>query len=60
MLFRSPAGIPHGPAPGAYERSIGQTYTQELAVMIDTFAPLSLTKAAMGIDDGKYFKSWVE
>ncbi len=55
-----PKGIPHGPAPGAYERSIGQTETQELAVMVDTFRPLKVTKEAMGIDDGKYYKSWVE
>jgi homogentisate 1,2-dioxygenase len=55
-----PGGIPHGPHPGAYERSIGQTKTEELAVMIDTFKPLMLTKAAMGIDDGKYFKSWLD
>lgn len=55
-----PAGIPHGPAPGAYERSIGQTKTEELAVMIDTFRPLSITEAALKIDDGKYYKSWLE
>lgn len=55
-----PAGIPHGPAPGAYERSIGQTVTQELAVMIDTFKPLCVTEAALKIDDGKYYKSWLE
>jgi homogentisate 1,2-dioxygenase len=55
-----PKGIPHGPAPGAYERSIGQTVTQELAVMVDTFRPLQVTEAAMGIDDGKYYKSWLE
>ncbi len=55
-----PAGIPHGPAPGAYERSIGQTETEELAVMIDTFKPLMITEEAMKIDDGKYFKSWIE
>lgn len=55
-----PKGIPHGPAPGAMERSIGQKETQELAVMIDTFRPLMVTEAAMGIDDGKYYKSWVE
>lgn len=55
-----PGGIPHGPHPGAYERSIGQTVTEELAVMIDTFKPLKLTKAAMGIDDGKYFRSWLD
>ena len=54
-----PAGIPHGPHPGAYERSIGQTKTDELAVMIDTFKPLMVTQAAMDIDDGKYYKSWL-
>lgn len=55
-----PGGIPHGPHPGAYERSIGQKKTEELAVMIDTFAPLMLTEAAMDLDDGKYYKSWLE
>ncbi len=55
-----PAGIPHGPHPGAYERSIGKKETQEYAVMVDTFRPLQLTEAAMEIDDGKYYKSWME
>lgn len=54
-----PGGIPHGPAPGAYERSIGKTETEELAVMIDTFRPLSITEAALKIDDGKYYQSWL-
>ncbi len=52
-------GIPHGPHPGAYERSIGQKETAELAVMIDTFKPLKLTEDALMIDDGKYYKSWI-
>jgi len=55
-----PKGIPHGPAPGAMERSIGQTVTEELAVMVDTFRPLMVTEVAMGIDDGKYYQSWIE
>ena len=55
-----PAGIPHGPHPGTYEASIGKHKTEELAVMIDTFRPLQLTKAAMDIDDGKYYQSWLE
>ncbi|HEY0046634.1 MAG TPA: homogentisate 1,2-dioxygenase [Flavobacterium sp.] len=55
-----PKGIPHGPAPGAMERSIGHTSTEELAVMVDTFRPLMVTKEAMGLDDGKYYKSWLE
>ncbi len=55
-----PKGIPHGPAPGAMERSIGKKETQELAVMVDTFHPLMVTEEAMKLDDGKYFKSWLE
>lgn len=55
-----PAGIPHGPHPGTYEASIGQTRTEELAVMIDTFKPLKLTDEALKIDDGKYHLSWIE
>ena len=55
-----PGGIPHGPHPGAYERSIGKRETEELAVMIDTFKPLMITEEALRIDDGKYYRSWVE
>ena len=55
-----PAGIPHGPHPGAMERSIGKKKTDELAVMVDTFAPLKLTQLAVDLSDGKYHKSWIE
>ena len=55
-----PAGIPHGPHPGLYEKSIGKKETKELAVMIDTFKPLQVTENALRLDDGKYFKSWLE
>jgi homogentisate 1,2-dioxygenase len=55
-----PGGIPHGPHPGAYERSIGKKDTAEYAVMVDTFRPLGLTDAALSIDDGRYFRSWME
>lgn len=54
-----PAGIPHGPHPGAYERSIGQTETKELAVMVDTFKPLMVTQEALDIADHKYYQSWL-
>jgi len=54
-----PSGIPHGPHPGAYERSIGKKETQELAVMIDTFKPLKLTKRAMEMELPEYVKSWI-
>jgi homogentisate 1,2-dioxygenase len=54
-----PGGIPHGPHPGAYERSIGQTETKELAVMVDTFRPLKLTQAAVDMEDNSYATSWL-
>ncbi|MGB3342750.1 MAG: homogentisate 1,2-dioxygenase [Aequorivita sp.] len=55
-----PAGIPHGPQPGAAERSIGKTKTDELAVMVDTFRPLQVTEDGMKLSDGTYYKSWLE
>lgn len=55
-----PAGIPHGPHPGAVENSIGKKETNELAVMVDTFHPLLLTQAAIDIEDENYVMSWAE
>ena len=55
-----PGGIPHGPHPGAMERSLGKKETHELAVMVDTFRPLMLTEEALRIDDGTYYRSWLE
>jgi homogentisate 1,2-dioxygenase len=54
-----PAGIPHGPHPGAMERSIGKKETEELAVMVDTFKPLMVTEEAMKIANDDYYKSWL-
>lgn len=55
-----PAGIPHGPHPGTYEGSIGKKETLELAVMVDTFAPLKITEQALALDAGDYHKSWIK
>lgn len=54
-----PAGVPHGPHPGAYERSIGQKETQELAVMVDTFKPLRITQTALDLNEKDYLTSWL-
>jgi homogentisate 1,2-dioxygenase len=54
-----PSGIPHGPHPGAYERSIGKEKTEELAVMVDTFKPLKITEQALEIEAKDYYKSWI-
>jgi homogentisate 1,2-dioxygenase len=55
-----PAGIPHGPHPGAAERSIGKKSTEELAVMVDTFAPLKITETGAKLIEGDYYTSWLE
>ncbi len=54
-----PNGIPHGPHPGTYEGSIGKVRTEELAVMVDTFRPLRLTRFALGLEDEQYPYSWL-
>ncbi|HVK96464.1 MAG TPA: homogentisate 1,2-dioxygenase [Flavisolibacter sp.] len=60
MITLHPAGIPHGPHPGAVEKSIGAKETKELAVMVDTFHPLMLTKQALEIENEGYVMSWAE
>ena len=60
MITLHPAGISHGPHPGAVEKSIGKKETQELAVMVDTFHPLQLTKQALEIENEGYAMSWAE
>ena len=55
-----PYGLPHGPQPGMTEASIGKKETTELAVMVDTFHPLNLTRQAMEMEKGDYMASWLE
>lgn len=57
-LSLHPSGVAHGPHPGAYEASIGTTRTDELAVMVDTFAPLYPTRQALDLERGDYHDSW--
>ncbi|HTZ43282.1 MAG TPA: homogentisate 1,2-dioxygenase [Jatrophihabitans sp.] len=53
-----PGGHSHGPQPGAIEGSLGREYFDELAVMVDTFAPLSLGEGGVAVDDGRYAWTW--
>jgi homogentisate 1,2-dioxygenase len=55
-----PDGLPHGPQPGKTEESIGAKWTNELAVMLDAFRPLRLSRAALAIEDPDYPYSWLE
>jgi homogentisate 1,2-dioxygenase len=53
-----PAGFVHGPQPGSVEAAFGQPGTEELAVMIDTFAPLGIGAAGREIEDPEYAWTW--
>lgn len=55
-----PKGVPHGPHPGTYEKSIGSRRTSELAVMCDTYKPLIMTEFAASIEDKDYHTTWVQ
>ena len=54
-----PFGLPHGPQPGMTEASIGKAETKELAVMVDTFNPLQMTRAALEMEK-PYMETWLE
>ena len=58
-ISHHPMGVPHGPHPGSYEQSIGATRTDELAVMVDSFAPLRATPAALSVEDVGYQDSFL-
>ncbi|MFD7410792.1 homogentisate 1,2-dioxygenase [Kitasatospora purpeofusca] len=53
-----PGGHTHGPQPGAYERSIGAEFFDELAVMVDTFRPLELGEGGRATEDPNYAWTW--
>ncbi|MFC9975176.1 homogentisate 1,2-dioxygenase [Spirillospora sp. NPDC127200] len=53
-----PGGHAHGPQPGAYERSIGVEFFDELAVMVDTFRPLEIGEGGHAAEDSGYAWTW--
>ncbi len=59
-ITHHPDGLPHGPHPGRTEASIGAKYTNELAVMMDSFKPLRVAKRAKALEDASYHKSWID
>jgi homogentisate 1,2-dioxygenase len=55
-----PAGFVHGPQPGSMERSAEATRTEEVAVMLDAFARLSLSDEARALSDPDYPWTWAQ
>ena len=60
MVTFHPAGIHHGPQPGAVKAAAAKERTDEVAVMIDSRAPLRPTAEAAGVERVDYWKSWQE
>jgi len=59
-LTLHPHGIPHGPHPGTIVASRPIKFTDELAVMVDTFRTLHLATASVALDDPTYPYSWLD
>jgi homogentisate 1,2-dioxygenase len=58
-ISHHPAGVMHGPHPGAYEGSVGAQATDELAVMLDCQRPLDATHDALAVEDPAYDESFL-
>jgi homogentisate 1,2-dioxygenase len=58
-LTLHPGGLPHGPQPGRVEAALGKQRTDELAVMLDTFRPLHVSREAVEFEDSTYARSWL-
>ena len=59
-LTLHPSGLPHRPHPGRAEESVGKKRTEELAVMLDTFCPLKVSRDALTFEDPAYGRSWLD
>jgi homogentisate 1,2-dioxygenase len=58
MVTFHPAGIHHGPQPGAIDAARDLARTDEIAVMIDVRRPLASTEAATRVERTDYWESW--
>ncbi len=60
MMTFHPAGFTHGPHPKAFEsgQRHAKTFTDEVAVMIDTRHALMVDEQASGVENTDYISSW--
>ncbi len=60
MVTFHPAGLTHGPHPKAFDgaQTTSKTFTDEVAVMIDTRHALSVGEAAQAVENSAYVNSW--
>ena len=57
-LTLHPQGVQHGPQPGAAERAAARETADELAVMVECVAPLSVSDDAKAAEFPAYTTSW--
>lgn len=60
MMSFHPAGMPHGPHPKAFAAQGAKTFTDEVAVMIDTQKPLQIDPFIEKIEIQSYWQSWMK
>jgi homogentisate 1,2-dioxygenase len=58
MMSFHPAGFPHGPHPKAFAAQGTKTFTDEVAVMVDTVRPLHIDTDFQSVELVDYWKSW--
>lgn len=60
MITFHPAGFTHGPHPKAFQagRAHKKTFTDEVAVMLDTRDALDIHDAALPLENSEYVNSW--
>jgi len=60
MMSFHPAGFPHGPHPKAFANQGTKTFTDEVAVMVDTVKPLQVDPFIEKTEVQSYWKSWMK
>jgi homogentisate 1,2-dioxygenase len=58
MMTLHPAGFPHGPHPKAVAGVGAKTHTDEVAVMIDSWAPFNIDPEFAKVELPEYWASW--
>ncbi|RMH07281.1 MAG: homogentisate 1,2-dioxygenase [Nitrospirae bacterium] len=58
MLTLHPQGIHHGPQPQAVQASQHKTFTQEVAIMVESSHPLTVLSPLESVEQKDYASSW--
>ena len=59
MMTLHPAGFPHGPHPKAFANQGKKTFTDEVAVMVDSVKPFVIDRDFEKVELKEYWQSWM-